>query len=457
MGQWLDTLTTWLATHPEWLGIVLFVAACIECLAIVGLLVPGTVLLFTIAMLAGGGALTLLQTLLLGYAGGLLGDLLSYALGRRYHQGIKRLPVLRNHPQWLIRAEHYFANYGVASLLVGRFIGPLRPMLPMTAGMLDMPFIRFLLVSLVSSAGWSVAYLMPGWSAGAALHLPLPEGFWADTAVIAVILLVMIGGIVHGSLRQMRWASVLSSLLAMLALAGLFIGWPHFHAFDQGLLAVTQDERHPLLDHLMMVITRFGDFHAQLLVAILLCLLLLALRQWRALLFAGSTLLGTALGNAAFKAFFARTRPEVLIDPLQTFSFPSGHSSASFAFFLALGVLAGRGQPPRMRLTWLLLASLPAAVIASSRVYLGVHWPTDVIAGALLASSACAISLVLVQWRTPLQPLSARTWTIILPTCLLLLCTYTAWTSPGNQQLYRYEAVEQPPQVSGDRLEKAHP
>ncbi|TBV14995.1 bifunctional DedA family/phosphatase PAP2 family protein [Stutzerimonas kirkiae] len=443
MGQWLDTLTSWLSSHPEWLGLALLLAACIECLAIVGLLVPGTFLLFTIAMLAGSGALTLGQTLLLGYLGGLLGDLLSYALGRRYHRSIRRLPGLRNHPQWLLRAEHYFANYGVASLLVGRFIGPLRPMLPMTAGMLDMPFARFLLVSLASAAGWSIAYLVPGWSTGAALRLPLPEGFWADAGVIALILLLTIGGIVHGSLRQMRWASALSSLLVALALGSLFIGWPHLQAFDQGLLAVIQDERSPALDRVMMVITRFGDFHAQLLAATLLCLLLLALRQWRALLFASATLVGAALGNETLKNLFARSRPEVLLEQLPTYSFPSGHSSAAFAFCLVLGVLAGRGQPPRMRLAWLLLAGLPAAAIAGSRVYLGVHWPTDVIAGALLAGSACTLSLLLVQWRAPLQPLSARIWRIILPASLLLLCAYTAWNSSGNQQLYRYEVIEE--------------
>src|SRR5690606_41175008 len=78
--------------------------------------------------------------------------------------------------------------------------------------------------------------------------------------------------------------------------------------------------------------------------------------------------------------------PDVLLEPLSSFSFPSGHSSAAFAFFLTLGVLAGREQPPRMRLTWLLLACLPATAIALSRVYLGVHWPSDVLAGAMLAA-----------------------------------------------------------------------
>jgi undecaprenyl-diphosphatase len=170
MSQWFDTLTSWLSANPEWLGLAIFLLACTECLAIVGILVPGTVLLFAVAALAGSGALGLGETLLLAFFGGLLGDCLSYALGRYFHQDIGRLPVLRNHPQWLNSAHGYFVRYGVASLLVGRFIGPLRPMLPMVAGMFDMPFGRFFIVSLLAGVGWSIAYMLPGWATGAALR-----------------------------------------------------------------------------------------------------------------------------------------------------------------------------------------------------------------------------------------------------------------------------------------------
>jgi hypothetical protein len=91
--------------------------------------------------------LSLGETLLLGFLGGLLGDVLSYALGRHFHQNIRRLPA--HHPEWMAGAETYFQRYGIASLLVGRFIGPLRPMLPMVAGMCDMPLPRF-----IPSACW---------------------------------------------------------------------------------------------------------------------------------------------------------------------------------------------------------------------------------------------------------------------------------------------------------------
>ena len=59
MGQWLETLTQWLAANPQWLGLALVIVACMECLAVVGLIVPGTVMVFAIAVLAGNGVLTL--------------------------------------------------------------------------------------------------------------------------------------------------------------------------------------------------------------------------------------------------------------------------------------------------------------------------------------------------------------------------------------------------------------
>ena len=439
MGQWLETLTQWLAGHPQWLGLALLIVACMECLAVVGLIIPGTVLVFAIAVLAGSGVLSLGETLLLGFIGGLIGDLLSYALGRRYHQGIRSLRGLRDHPEWLMQAEHYFQRYGVASLLVGRFIGPLRPMLPMTAGMLDMPFGRFLLVSLCAAAGWSMAYLLPGWSAGAAIRLPLEEGFWSEAGIVVGALLTLIAATAFGSLRGLRWVSALSAGLGVAILLGLFFGWPHLKELDEGLLAVIQGARSTTFDRIMVIVTRAGDFHTQLWAAVLLCLLLLVARQWRAALFAILTLLGTALANGALKATFARVRPEVLMEPLSSYSFPSGHSSAAFAFFLTLGVLAGRGQPPRLRLAWLVLASLPATAIALSRVYLGVHWTTDVTAGALLAASICAASLTLVQWRSPLHAMAPRVWWLILPACMGLLGAFSVWALPTAMQMYRYQ------------------
>lgn len=438
MMQWFDSMTTWLQGSPHWLALAIFLVACLECLAVAGIIIPGTVVLFSLAVLAGSGALELWQTLLLAYTGGLLGDAISYCIGRRFHQGIRGLPVLRDHPEWLTGAENYFQRYGVISLLVGRYIGPLRPMLPLVAGMLDMPAVRFALVSILAAAGWAVAYMLPGWATGAALRLPLPEGFWSAAGVVSATLAVMLLLIMQASLRERRWSASLAALLGAIALAAMLIGFPHLDSLDQGLMALVQDERSAAFDPIVVFITRFGDFHIQFAVGVLLVLLLLAARRWQAGLFVGSCLLLASTATTVLKNLLARSRPDVLLQPLESYSLPSGHSSAAFAFFLALGILAGRGSAARTRLTWLLVACLPALAIALSRVYLGVHWPSDIIAGALVAATSCALSLALIQRAAPMQPLPAKVWWLVIPACTALLGAMVTWQLSATLLRYSY-------------------
>lgn len=436
MGPWLDGITGWLTLNPQWLAVAVFIVACVECLAIAGLIVPGTVLLFAIAALAGSGALSLGETLLLGFLGGVVGDVASYFLGRHFHQNIRRLPGLRHHPEWMSGAETYFHKYGIASLLVGRFIGPLRPMLPMVAGMCDMPFPRFAAVSLLAGAGWSVAYLLPGWATGAAFRLPLPEGFWPEAGIVAACLAVLIGVSLNSSLRGHRRATLWIGCIGGTLLLALFIGYPYLNDFDQGLMALVQEHRGLAIDRAMVMVTQLGEFKKMFVASAVLTGLLVVARQWRQAIFVGATLLGAALINTGTKLFFARMRPEVLTDPLTSFSMPSGHASGSFAFFLALAVLAGRGQPTRLRLTWLVLGCIPAATIAISRVYLGAHWPTDILAGTLLAMTVCAFSLTLSQHRSPLPPMPPKVWWLILPVCGAVL-GFIAFTGTSHA-LLRY-------------------
>ena len=420
MGPWLDSITGWLTANPQWLGLAVFIVACVECLAIAGIIVPGTVLLFAIAVMAGSGALSLGQTLLLGFLGGLLGDVVSYALGRRFHQNIRRLPFLRTHPEWMNGAESYFHRYGIVSLLVGRFIGPLRPMLPMVAGMCDMPIPRFIGVSLLAGAGWSVAYLLPGWATGAAIRLPLPEGFWLQAGIVAAGLAALLGLSINASIRRQPRATLLIGTLSLALLLAIFIGYPHMGAFDQGITALVQEHRGSAMDTAAVLVTQIGNFRTQLLAPALVCVILLFTRQWRAMWFFGGVTLVTALANTATKHFFARVRPEVLVDPLTSYSMPSGHSSGSFAFFLALAILAGREKPQRMRITCVLIGCLLAMTVAMSRIYLGAHWPTDIMAGAFLAITVNAFALALSQRFMPLEPVPQKIWWLILPSVTAL-------------------------------------
>ena len=436
MNDILQTVLEWSSSSPYWLGAAIFTAAFLECLALVGIILPGVVLMFGLALIAGSSSLGLPTVLLLAWLGGLCGDFLSYALGYRLQNKVPRLPILRTHPHWLVNAELHFERYGALSILLGRFIGPLRPVLPLIAGMLSMPFSRFAAVSVFAAAGWAVAYIMPGWLVGAAFELSPPPGFWLEAGWVFGCLGLSVALSVFSCLLGSRMSSLVSAAVYAIALILLMLNWQQLSIFDNYLHDLSQLLRTPWLDHSMVIITRLGDFSTQIVVSSVLCAALLIFRQFRALVFASTTLTSVAISNYLLKHFFERARPDVLLEPLQSFSFPSGHSASGFAFFLVLGVLASRQQPQRCRILWLTVALLPAISIALSRVYLTVHWPTDILAGALLASMICAISLMLTQAHQPIAAFKKQHWYVIAPSLLLTFVALLSWNVPQALQMY---------------------
>jgi undecaprenyl-diphosphatase len=114
---------------------------------------------------------------------------------------------------------------------------------------------------------------------------------------------------------------------------------------------------------------------------------------------------GGAAATALLKLGFARPRPEVvphLVDEV-SFSFPSGHATMATVVYLTLGVLMAREQArPRMKLYVVGAALAVSGVVGVTRIYLGVHWPTDVVAGWCFGAAwalGCWIATVLARPR----------------------------------------------------------
>jgi membrane protein DedA with SNARE-associated domain/membrane-associated phospholipid phosphatase len=170
-ADWTQELLDWLGNNPGWAGFWVFVMSFVESLAFVGILVPGIIILFGLGALISLGAMDLAPIWIMGTLGAFLGDITSYALGHRYRESLAETWPFRHFPRMLERGRSYFRVHGPKSVVIGRFVGPLRPVIPITAGMLNLAPRRFLMVDIPACIAWTPAYLVPGMLFGASLEV----------------------------------------------------------------------------------------------------------------------------------------------------------------------------------------------------------------------------------------------------------------------------------------------
>ena len=169
--QSIQPLFTWLSEHPAWSGLIVFLIAFSESLFVVGIIVPGTVLMFGVGTLIGTGVLDIQETLLIAFIGAIAGDGISYWIGIRYNQQLSSIWPLKNKPHYLEHGKAFFKKHGGKSILFGRFIGPVRPFIPAVAGMMGMPAKYFFTINVFSAALWAPFYLLPGIVFGTSIGL----------------------------------------------------------------------------------------------------------------------------------------------------------------------------------------------------------------------------------------------------------------------------------------------
>jgi len=162
-------------------------------------------------------------------------------------------------------------------------------------------------------------------------------------------------------------------------------------AFDKAILLALRtpgDLSRPIgplwLEGAVKNITALGSPTILTLVTIAALAYLVVARRYRLALITGASIIGGSIAEQVLKAVFARARPDVVphLVTVESLSFPSGHAMLSTITYLTLGALLARAQPKRrLRIFVFCVGLAMALLIGTSRVYLGVHYPTDVLAG----------------------------------------------------------------------------
>ncbi|MBE0484952.1 VTT domain-containing protein [Marinobacter sp.] len=423
---WLADAAAWVGDNPGWLILALFATAMVESIAIAGLIVPGVAMLFGFAALAGKSGMPLSEALLWAGLGAVIGDAISFAIGRYVKGRLHSVWPFTRYPGLVTRGETFFNAHGGKSVIAGRFIGPIRPVIPLIAGALHMSWRRFLSFNLISAVGWALVYVLPGYAIGSALasEIEPPPHFYPVIAVSAAILVVLYVvvlqfrlGVGEGS-RPYRWLEsrmtrydtthrfwrlytnerpsrkgefplpsivMAAAALAMLLILTQVVNFSRrTYEFNQLVSSWFDALRQPLLDIPAAAATLLGD-PPVLLSAALMATLVLAFRGYyaAALHIAGAALL-SLVSVWLLKTGLPFEGPSPLLKPPTSGTFPSAQATgATVLVTMAASFIAGESRKKQRWQTYVLL-SLPLIPIGLSQLYLGTNWFTDVLGGFLL-------------------------------------------------------------------------
>ena len=437
MHELLFHLTTWIADHPNLAGLIVFFSSFAESLAFVGLIMPGTVLMLAAGALIAQGALSFLPTMAWAVGGAVLADGVSFWLGHRFSGRIRSFPLFLRFPDMLVRGERFFRRHGGKSVFFGRFVGPVRPVIPLVAGMMGMGAGRFSIYNVLSALAWAPAYLLPGMAFGASLALA------GEVAGRLVLLLAVLGALLwvafslfHRLFRfcSGHWAGwkqkFVSSLdhfpvlhqwlgglfdkeappaRSVLILSLLFIGacWFFFGITEDvvtndplvragtSLYHLLQGLRTPWGDVIMVAMTMTGDAAVTMPLAItVLVRLFVCGKRFAALIFAMTVAGGFAL-VILIKEAVRMPRPLDMYGGAVHWAFFSSHATMSLVIYGFLALLCSREVAARIRWLPFALSLFLVLTIGFSRLYLGAHWLADVAGGFSLGTAWLIIMTVI--------------------------------------------------------------
>lgn len=416
----------WVGQNPGWAYVAVFLVAMGESLAVLGMAVPGVIMLVGTGALIAAGAIGFWPAFFSATAGAIVGDGISYTLGRHFDQQVRVVWPFSRFPEQLQQGVEFFDRYGGWSVALGRFFGPVRAIIPLVAGMMRLPAGRFYFANITSAVAQTFTYLLPGMLFGASLKLAAEAA--ARLAVLGVALFAgvwLAAWLAHriyallaphaSALLQglLRWADLhpdmgrvahaladpdhpdaktLTGLAFLLmlgfflvgAVAGVALLGPADLALNRSALDLGQSLHTPLGDRVMAWLARLGD---PLVVLPVLAVVFGYLRRRGKLRHAYYWLAAggfAVVATPVLGALVRVQRPDLRLDLSLPWSFPSGPVLLATCVYGFLAVSLARGIPEQRRWIPYALASATVAAVAWARIYFGTEWLTDVIGSIAL-------------------------------------------------------------------------
>jgi membrane protein DedA with SNARE-associated domain/membrane-associated phospholipid phosphatase len=430
--------------------------AFLETGAFVGLIAPGEFAVIVGGVVAGQGTIELIPLLALVWACCIAGDTTSFFVGRRLGRSFieRHGPRFKITPERLEMVEGYFHRHGGKTILIGRFIGLVRAVAPFIAGSSGIPYRRFIPYSVLGTGLWAATYTLLGYFFYRSFEKV--ASIAGRATLVFATLVALIYGVVtayrrRGEIREwMEGNRVLAPVLAKVidpawrrlrpslvfvrdrltpgmlglelttalavAASGLFVFVGYAMVVSQDHRLTPGDERlHTLardtyshaLERVAEAITVLGSLPVTATLTALAC----AVLAWRRRGLELVVLLGGfALVYAVVhitKGAIDRPRPPDPLTGASGSAYPSGHAAYS-SVYVVLATIAWRMLGTRAGRAGIVMAAiLVGAAVGGTRIYLRVHWWSDVAGGwglglgifATLASAALVVDHVRHNWR----------------------------------------------------------
>lgn len=406
-------------THP-YMGILFagFIAF-IESLAIIGSIVPGSVMMGVVGFLLGAGIIPIKSTLISIFIGAFIGDYVSYIVGKKYKHTIVSHSVVQPYHHWILHAEAFMRKHGVLSIIIGRFVGPMRSIIPMIAGITHMHQTLFILAIIPTIILWSIVYLAPGFLL-AALTIDMGESYFIGTFLKALV--VAFGFALWHSLRTLALIVIpklhkrqillsetptslthLIKLIILSCLAFVLI-YQHLtkvpytifwdHAIHHYFLYQLSDQSIAFAN----LISKISSHVAYILINISICVVLYYHKHTRLLMIWAAFSI-CVFGFATLLKFgIAAPRPN---PNLAATGFPSGHIFLTGSLWLCLTSIIEE-KKPSVAFSLRRLSYLFIIAIFFSRLLLQAHWVTDLIASIFMALGTWHLFGYMVRTLEPL-------------------------------------------------------
>ena len=437
----------------NWTYLLVGVLAFLETGAFVGLIAPGETAMMLGGVVAGQGEINVITLIGIAWAAAIAGDCASYLLGQRLGRDflVKHGPRFQITPDRLVQVEAFFANHGGKAIFIGRFVGIVRAVAPFLAGSGGMPFRRFIPYDVLGAGLWATTFIMIGyvfWQSFDRVLKIAKEGALglgiAISIVVGVVVLVrwlreaenrallerrLDAALDRPGLRMLRplvrWAQgplrffigrltpgqlglELTTLLAIAAVGSfayfgywILLSGAEASAFDGPVNDFAVKIENPAAVDLAEVLTIFGaPWLMEPLCAVVALVLLLRRRILEAAVIAIGMGLTVACVQIA-KHALDRPRPSNALVDAAGSSYPSGHAAYAVAW-IALAVVAVRLVPALRGRWWVVIAAIVlAALVGLTRLYLRVHYASDVLGGegaAALSFSVVAVVALVVAF-----------------------------------------------------------